>query len=284
MLKWLQKMLSPARPPDSAALHSIAAESEQGTDTAFEATGGRVAFNDGHRQWEESFDCVASLLEALHRNGRQVRAADKMVVDEETGLCFRPVLIEFQPTDKQGVRKCTKIHVTHPTAIPDSVFEYQHATGDSMSESIEGGYDAWSKADFLALSDATRSKPVDCTVMLLDWPARDGRPARKRRVVLGPISHFRQRPIDATEGHPFCPCCLFTTSIDTFKSLIESRDGFSALRLFAMRDADGVASSDCRINGEECEPGKAALRRYASTWPNAGVEFRKQYVIVQDAP
>ncbi len=34
------------------------------------------------------------------------------------------------------------------------------------------------------------------------------------------------------------------------------------------------------MNGEDFEPGKAALRKYAATWPDRGVEFRKQYVVV----
>ena len=39
--------------------------------------------------------------------------------------------------------------------------------------------------------------------------------------------------------------------------------------------------ADCRVNGDDFEPGAIALRAYATTWPDAGYEFRKQYVIFQ---
>jgi len=54
--------------------------------------------------------------------------------------------------------------------------------------------------------------------------------------------------------------------------------------LFAMRNSQGHAEADCRVNGEEFEPGKLALRKYVETWPEAGIEFRKQYVVIQNIP
>jgi hypothetical protein len=36
-----------------------------------------------------------------------------------------------------------------------------------------------------------------------------------------------------------------------------------------------------RLNGEDYEPGATALKTYVATWPEAGFEFRKQYVILQ---
>ena len=59
---------------------------------------------------------------------------------------------------------------------------------------------------------------------------------------------------------------------------------FHGIRLFALRGPDGVAGADCRVNGEDWEPGKNALIKYVSSWPNRGVEFRKQYVILQNQP
>lgn len=47
------------------------------------------------------------------------------------------------------------------------------------------------------------------------------------------------------------------------------------------RDADGTPQADCRVNGENWEPGAQALREYARTWPEAGFEFRNQSVIWQ---
>lgn len=65
-----------------------------------------------------------------------------------------------------------------------------------------------------------------------------------------------------------------------FKELIEG-DGFYGLRLFAARNAEGTPEADCRVNGEDWEIGAQALREYAGTWPSAGYEFRKQYVVLQ---
>jgi hypothetical protein len=138
------------------------------------------------------------------------------------------------------------------------------------------------QTDFVTLLEATQDKPVKCTQMQMEFPARDGKPAKARRVILGPVSHYAQcPPTPATpEEHPFCSCCLLTRSFEAFKQYIEG-DGFFGLRLYAARDQNGQAAADCRINGDEYEPGKAALRKYVSTWPAAGFEFRKQYVVIQ---
>lgn len=38
------------------------------------------------------------------------------------------------------------------------------------------------------------------------------------------------------------------------------------------------------VNGHDFEPGAAALREYVKTWPGAGFEFRKQYVVLHCLP
>jgi hypothetical protein len=253
------------------------------TEEQVEATRGRVAFNNGERTWEETFDCVTSLLETLRRQGRDVRIEDRRVLDEGTGLWLRPILLEFQPIHNKGVRTCTKIDVTHPTAIPKVIFEFQHSTGGTMTEAIEAGFELWSKTDMVALADATRDQASDCMVMAFEFPAHKSRPTIKRRVILGPVAHFHERPPEQEEEHPFCPCCLFTRSMTTFQELLES-EGVFAVRLYAMRGPDGTADADCRVNGDDFQSGKDALKQYVATWPQSGVEFRKQYVIIQNAP
>ena len=68
-------------------------------------------------------------------------------------------------------------------------------------------------------------------------------------------------------------------AIDDGRAQIEG-DGYFGIRFYAMRDQDGAPGADCRINGEDYEPGMAALRSYVDTWPGSGFEFRKQYVFV----
>lgn len=86
---------------------------------------------------------------------------------------------------------------------------------------------------------------------------------------------------DDEQAHAFCPCCLFTQSLEAFLPLLEGDTRMLGIRLFATRDAAGEIAADCRINGVDFPEGAACLRRYAATWPAyAGLEFRKQYVVV----
>jgi hypothetical protein len=61
-----------------------------------------------------------------------------------------------------------------------------------------------------------------------------------------------------------------------------SDGGFYGIRLFAMRGSEGESEADCRVNGLDWEEGKQALVKYVNTWPDLGVEFRKQYIVLQN--
>ena len=129
----------------------------------------------------------------------------------------------------------------------------------------------------------------------MSFPEKDGKPAFSRRAVLGPVTHLVEHPEvygesktaeaegagrgEHCETHAFCPCCLLTKSFETFKELIED-SAFYGLRLFASRDEQGLPQADCRVNGDDWETGAEALRKYVTTWPHAGFEFRKQYVVL----
>lgn len=244
-----------------------------------------MAFSNAQRSWTETFDCVQSLQRMLERHGHQPRVDGNVVSDAASGFSFRPLLVGFQPIHPEGARTTTTIHVQHPQVIPEAIFEFQHSNGKSMQDSIEAGFDQWCQTDLVTLLEAARPDPRDCTMMIMEIPSRDGRPSIKRRAIFGPVAHLRQQdpePADAEE-HPFCPCCLLTQSMGAFKPLFE-RPGSFGLRLFAMRGPDGSADADCRVNGEDFPAGKAALKQYVAKWPAAGVEFRKQYVIIQDVP
>ena len=84
------------------------------------------------------------------------------------------------------------------------------------------------------------------------------------------------------DGHPFCACCLFTQNMAAFGPQVGGQGTFG-IRLLAARLGDGTVAADCRVNGAEYEPGKAALRRYARTWPGREPVTRKQYVVVRPA-
>jgi hypothetical protein len=144
------------------------------------------------------------------------------------------------------------------------------------------------------LLEAARATPKHCMTIAMSSPGKDGTPQRHRRAILGPVSHMKANPAatksatarnaaEDAEQHEFCPCCLLTRSFDAFKPLLESH-GFYAMRLFAARNESGDAMADCRVNGEDWPDGVPALQKYVTTWSASGFEFRKQYVVLQDAP
>jgi hypothetical protein len=245
----------------------------------------KVAFSTGDKSWTEEVDLVRLAAAVFKKHGYAVTNEKTWLQHTESGFTILPQLVGIQPLDKGGVQTATTMQINHPTLCPDGVFEYQHSAGNNIADSITKGFDQWMQTDFVPLLDALRPKVETCTSLEMTFPAEEGKPARVRRAVLGPVAHFMQEPPSeaaehATEEHPFCPCCLLTKSFEAFKELIEG-DGFYCLRLFAARDTEGTPEADCRVNGEDWEKGAQALREYARTWPAAGYEFRKQYVVLQ---
>jgi hypothetical protein len=244
-----------------------------------------VAFSTGERSWTEHVNVVDLAAAVLKKLGYAVANEKTWLRHADSGFLLLPQLVGIQPLEGGGVRTVTTVQTNHPTLAPGGVFEYQHAADDTVAESVSKGLEQWVRTDFVTLLDALRPRPESCTAMEMAFPVQGGKPARVRRAVLGPVAHFMQEPPARTgegppEEHPFCPCCLLTNSFEAFRELIEG-DGLYGLRLFAARDAEGVAQADCRVNGEDWEKGAQALREYARIWPAAGYEFRKQYVVLQ---
>jgi len=256
---------------------------------------GKVALTRGDRSWTEQFNTVTLAASALQARGFAVHTEKTWLVHEDSGFVLLPQLVELQPLEDGGMRTVTTMQTNHFDLAPDGLFEYQHSTGDNVADSICKGFDLWAQGDFPPLIDALRPKPQVCTMLELTFPAKDGAPARVRRATLGPVAHYMSSPAATNEGsdrtadtlgqgeagdaHPFCPCCLLTQSFEAFRELIEG-DGVYGLRLYAMRDAEGTPQADCRVNGDDWEKGAQALRDYVTTWPEAGFEFRKQYVVL----
>ena len=241
-------------------------------------------FNDGRRTWEEPMDLIKTLAAVLEDRGHGVLADGPVLIDRDSQLSFRPLMESMEPVHENGVRTTTTIEIKHPFRIAQPVFEFQHSSGPNLEASIRDGFGQWYDCDFIALRDAIREDPIDCQEIYFPVEA-EGR-AGQRRVTLGPVLHYQEQEPSSNRmdnDHCFCPCCLFTNSIDAFRPLLAS-GGFHALRLFAMRNAIGHIDADCRVNGEDYDPGKQSLIRYATNWMPAGVEFRKQYVVIQNIP
>jgi Family of unknown function (DUF6348) len=238
----------------------------------------RVSFGDG-----APVDVVALAQRVLKARGVGSNRVEDDLHVSPLGLVVSPRVLSAQPSVNQGVRSLSIVRVRHADVFPTPIFEFQHGVGDDLGAALKTGLDGWAQLDWPVLADATRATPEHCAVMLLEFPAKDGRAAHQRRVLLGPPARYGDGstgPSEAAEEHPFCPCCLLTNGFEAFKPLLEQEQTLG-LRLYAARDASGAPLADCRVNGEDFAPGKAALVAYAATWARRGFEFRKQYVIMQ---
>jgi hypothetical protein len=226
-------------------------------------------------------DCVELAARVMTQRGHDVIKHDTWLEHRDSGIEVRPHLVEFFPFSPSGVRSVSTVTTSHPRLAPHGVFEYQHAAGATLSDALRDGFDQWLQLDFVVLLDALRDKAEHCSALEFKWPRPDGTEFT-RRALLGPIGHMIEHPERASGdvAHPFCPCCLLTNTYRAFGSFIE-RDGFFGIRLLALRNDDGSAQADCRINGDDWEAGRQALCDYVDTWPQAGFEVRKQYVVLQ---
>ncbi|MCH8619963.1 DUF6348 family protein [Undibacterium sp. TS12] len=199
-------------------------------------------------------------------------------------LAAEPVEVVNLAEDK--FRTCTRIHVSHASLFPQGLSEYQHAMGSTEMLALTEGFRTWVRMDLLVLLDATRESPKDCTVIEMNIASEadlaDGKPMF-RQVILGPVAHLASLPEPKKkEEHPFCPCCLFTESMPAFHEVLQTSH-FLGVRLFASRDNEGQLAADCRVNGEDFLPAVEHLKQYAGKWPDRGLEFRKQYIVIRSS-
>lgn len=239
----------------------------------------RAAFSHAGPTWEEEVDLVDSLAVVMRAQGLRARRHANCV-ELDSGIVLQPQIVSFEPHENGGVKTATTIQASHRLLIPAGLFEYQHAIGDNLRSAIAQGFEGWAQMDLVVLTEALREQPKNCTSLEMSYPEKGSRGPLKRRVVLGPASHVAKKTAADGEEHPFCPCCLFTNSMDAFREYLES-EAFFGIRLFAMRDQNGVAEADCRVNGRDWEAGAEALIKYAQGWPDRGFEFRKQYVAIR---
>ena len=202
------------------------------------------------------------------------------------GMVLAAVSVEVINLAEDKVRSCTRIHAMHATYFPQAISEYQHAMGSTEAAAIEEGFRTWARMDLLVLLDASSAAPKDCTVIEMNVASESAQAEGQgtyRQVVLGPVAHLASLPAPKKkEEHPFCPCCLFTESMPAFHDLLQTQQ-FLGVRLFASRDNEGKLAADCRVNGEDFLPALDYLKQYAEKWPERGLEFRKQYVVIRSS-
>lgn len=207
----------------------------------------------------------------------------------EDGLQLVPHVVDIAAQSDEHWRTSTVIEVYHPL-IEDVLFEYQHSGGRSQITSLHDGFNQWARMDLVTLRDAVQPELQRPSMGIGYTDEATGQPYQ-RQVVLGPTGHYQQRPPEASalpdghedDDHDFCPCCLFSNSMQAFSDQLKSRE-FLGVRLYAARDSQGEISADCRINGEDFPAALPYLKAYVQTWPDAGLEFRKQYVVIRNQP
>src|SRR5215510_2708506 len=194
-------------------------------------------------------DLVQLTAGVMEQRGYAVANHGTWLEHRDSSIALRPHVVDFHDHSTGRVKSTSTMTVSHPDLIPDGIFEYQHAVGATLNEALCSGFDQWLRIDFVVLLDALRDQPETCSAVEFKWE-RGNRPDRKRRALLGPTGHMVEHGEPARDDieHPFCPCCL---------------------------------QADCRINGEDFAAGRRALCDYVKIWPQAGVEMRKQYVVLQ---
>jgi len=222
-------------------------------------------------------DIIELTALAMEKRGYPMTRHDTWLDHRNSGFIIKPVLLGSQPSTPL-IASTTAITISHPDLIPRGVFEYQHAFGATLDDAISEGIDQWLELDFVVFLDALRDAPEQCQAFDITFP-QPGGPELRRRAVLGPVGHIGGQA-DGEEEHPYCPCCFLTKSIETFRPLLQA-DAFYGIRMFAAYDDGDGSQADCRVNGKDWETGKRALLAYADTWPRAGFELRKQYIILQ---
>ena len=227
---------------------------------------------------------LLALAAALREEGHDVETrADGLQV---AGFRVNAVLHETLPQGEN--QRCnTQTIVVHPQLGAEPIVEFQFGIGANAHEAMLNGFRVWCQLDFVVLLDAVRDTPETCQYMTWN-SANAAEPAMAAanrlpgsyRVLFGPIQHFLADPsrLGEDEDPGFCPCCLFTESLQAFLPRLE-QGGILPARLFVARDAEGRPIADCRINGDEYAPVQQALMEWTAKWAERGFEWRKQYVI-----
>ena len=247
---------------------------------------GEVTFARHGTARVEPFDAVDSLMRALDRreflydrHGDRLRLA-------ASGLEVAPVVLAIHQLNDGTCQTVSSVAVGHPTVITDGMFEFQHAHGRLVAAALATGFAEWIDSDLDVLVEAVTDAPDRCTTLDLVVPATADGPARVRRAFVGPVdvrfsSTTGHRPkLPSPDGPLHGPSLVIVGAPNAFGPVID-RDATVGIRLTAVRRADGSAAADCRVNGRDFDPGRAALREHVRTWPGRTPEVRKQYVVIR---
>lgn len=262
-------------------------ESNPGQGTALKLT---LTKDNGNESFEHVV--MAEILQnVLAEAGWTTEMMDTgWLYQPDTGYYLWPLIWDLSIDEDDGsVQTASTIQIHHHELFPNGIFEYQYSFGqyDTVQEALASGFDTWLKTDWETLLDA--ADPQEAAHLRLTITPKGDVP--KRLVLLGSVGFFPAREDDGDEAEAeecslhgeFCECCLFTHSMEAFEPLIKSQENY-AIRIFASRDDEGETDADCRVNGEDWDGALESLKNYAATWQGSGTMFRKQYIIIRNAP
>lgn len=243
----------------------------------------RLAFDQVWQATPHQADLADSLSHALkaatitHQN-----ESDGLIL--ANGLQIKLQAHESQQINPQKWRVSVRIQVRHPSAFVNILGDYQHALGANEAAALVEAWQQWLTQDYPVLDDLTKAQPVSCTLIDLSTQADSAVTQTshlKRQVLLGPVAHLKSKETEIIEEHPFCPCCFFTASLQSLHELLQESTCYG-IRFFVARDANGKISMDCRVNGEPFAAAQPLLEDYAASWPDRGLEFRKQFIVIRN--
>ena len=234
------------------------------------------------------------LYEILEKKGWNVELLNGQYEDEkwiyvkDNGYYLFPLLIALSHDEDNGFKISATIQIHHKEIFPEGIFEYVYPQKQAtdLTDGLFDLFKTWVDLDWETLADCLNlknSKYMSVEIELKDvvkhifygsvlsYPNVDAEKLKAKGIDPDPY-------IDE-----FCPCCLFTNSMEAFDDQIKDTEKNYAIRLFAMKDANGEIKADCRINGEEYPQAEEYLKKYASTWKDCDIiKFRKQYVIIRN--
>lgn len=226
----------------------------------------------------ETFDLPRLLSHALDVHGLAHKRFVE-VVQLRSGFALRPRLVRLERTPEL-FEVVTTIETSHPNLLPRGLFEFQTATAVGAESAFLAAFSDWITVDLPVLEDLHKSNPDRCEVRDWTYPhPRDGR-SRRRRIVAGQPVHRRIGQAE-DDPHP-TPEGLFSVVEPALGPLVEREDP-SGIRLYVNRGIDGDVAVECRVDGIDWPDGKRLLEESARTWPEGGIELRKQYVVLGPA-
>ena len=216
---------------------------------------------------------------------------NKWIYVKDNGYYLLPLLINFYYDENNELKISATIQIHHKEIFPNGIFEYVYPQ-QKAKNAIDGLFElfeTWVDLDWLTLCDCLKFEKSEYMSMRIDL---DKEKIKSKHVFYGPVLSYPNFDVEEAKSKgididpyidEFCPCCLFTNSMEAFDEQIKDTSQNYAIRLFAMKNPDGKIDADCRINGEEYPQAEKYLKNYTKTWKKCDImKFRKQYVIIRN--